>query len=276
MNLYLKYWPLAYKYNTRISHNWNKKLSTKKTLFNLFWYIFYDIWIWLIPFFYFYLNNQLIFLSFIKTIWLYTLLYIVFSVFYEIGYLHNDIVWKKEKNPTIHIYEKVDNKFYYIQIFTRFILWLLWISLINLLVPEITKYFILIIIITLLIFILHNIIRNYSYNFITLLWLRFMKFSLVFLILYYVFWTFNLDYYLYLSVLYLMFQNYDHIVLFNKRMWWENMIPNWLGKYCYLTISCIILFLFSKDMLFIMYTFIYFLLFIILTPKDSLKLKNTR
>ncbi len=276
MNLYLKYGPLAYTWNTRISHEWEKKLKWKSLWFNLFGYFFYAICIWMIPFLCFYIDEKITPLEFVKSIWLYVLLFIIFSIFYEIWYLHNDYVAKNESNPTLHIYEKVDNKFYIIQIILRAIFWVLWLLVIHYISPVIAKIFTILIIIMLIVFLLHNMIRNYFYNFITLLWLRFMKFSLVLVILYFVLWTFDSVYYLYLSLLYLMFQDYDHIVLFNKRMWWINKIENWLWKYCYLSISCIIFFIFSKDFLFVYYALLYFWLFIALTSKKLFIPKNNR
>ena len=38
------------------------------------------------------------------------------------GTSHNEFVAKKEIDPTLHIYEKVDNKFYIVQVFLRIIL----------------------------------------------------------------------------------------------------------------------------------------------------------
>lgn len=276
MNLYLKYGPLSYTRNTRISHDRDKVLKWGVLRFNLFGYFFYAIWIWMIPFLYFYICKQITLVEFIKSIWLYMLLFVIFSIFYEIWYLHNDYVAKNETNPTLHIYEKVDNIFYVIQIVLRIIFWVLWLCIINCINPIIAKIFTILITITLIIYFLHNMIRNYFYNFTTLLWLRLMKFSLVFVVLYFILWTFDSVYYLYLLVLYLMFQNYDHIVLFNKRMWWNNKIGNWLWKYCYLFISCIIFFIFSKDLLFVYYALLYFWLFISLTPKKMFIPKNTR
>ena len=276
MNLYIKYSPLLYIWNTRISHEWGKKFEGWALVFNIFWYLFYSIGIRSFTIIYLFLIKTINFSQLIEALILYVYIFILFTIFYEIGYLHNDYAAKNEKNPVIRILEKVPNNFYIIQIIIRIITWIL--LMIPLFIINKTIWIILtcVILLTLIIYLIHNLIRNYFYNFMTMILLRFMKFSLIMIIIYFLLWTFNSEFYLYLSILYLMFQYFDNIYIYNWRMWWNNVLPSWLWKYCYLMISCFIMFTFSLNWIFLTYAILYFWLFIALTPKKMFILKNNR
>ena len=276
MDIYLKYWPLIYTWNTRFSHEWDKKVSLWKLLLNAFSYLFIAIWIWWLSLIYFYINWDISLGKLIWSILLYGIIFLIYTNFYEIWYLHNSIVAKKEKNPTIRIYEKVPKNFYTIQILIRIIIWcfcVLWLYFFG---RELWIMLFIIILLTEIVYCIHNVIRSYFYNYMTLLILRILKFSLIFIILYYIFWNSNSDYYLYLSVLFLLYQQFDHVCRFNKRMWWTNKLWTNIWQYFYSFVSCLFLYLLTNSNLFIYFWIIYFIVFVILTPKSSFSLKNSR
>ena len=276
MNLYLKYGPLAYTWNTRISHKWEKKVSFWKLLLNLFWYLFITVWIGWLSLVYFYISWEILLSKFISSIWLFIAVFLIYSIFYEIWYLHNSIVAKKEKNPIIRVYEKLPKNFYTIQILIRIFVWIICLLLLYLWNKNIWLMLLWIVVLTQIFYYVHNIVRNYFYNYMTLLLLRILKFSLIFIILYFIFGTFDVVYYLYLTILFLLYQQFDHTCWFNKRMWWENILKTNLWLYFYLFISCCLLFLIKLNYIFIYYWIIFFLLFIVLTPKEQFKLVNDR
>ena len=276
MNLYLKYGPLAYTWNTRISHKWEKKVSFWKLLLNLFWYLFITVWIGWLSLVYFYISWEILLSKFISSIWLFIAVFLIYSIFYEIWYLHNSIVAKKEKNPIIRVYEKLPKNFYTIQILIRIFVWIICLLLLYLWNKNIWLMLLWIVVLTQIFYYVHNIVRNYFYNYMTLLLLRILKFSLIFIILYFIFGTFDVVYYLYLTILFLLYQQFDHTCWFNKRMWWENILKTNLWLYFYLFISCCLLFLITLNYIFIYYWIIFFLLFIVLTPKEQFKLVNDR
>ena len=276
MNLYLKYGPLAYTWNTTVSHEWDKKISWWNLLIKLFWYLFITIWIGGLSLVYFYIVWKISLLDFFISFWLFIILFLIYSIFYEIWYLHNNIVAKKEKNPTTRIYEKLPKNFYTIQILIRISIWLIcliWLYFFN---KDICLMLSWVIVLTQVVYYIHNIIRNYFYNYMTLLLLRILKFSLIFIVLYFIFWDFDSVYYLYLTILFLLYQQFDHTCRFNKRMWWINKLNTNLWLYFYLFISCWLIFLITFDYIFIYYWIIFFILFVILTPKEQFKLKNDR
>lgn len=276
MNLYLKYGPLAYTWNTRISHKWEKKVSWWKLLLNLFWYLFITVWIGWLALVYLYISWEISLSKFVSSIWLFIVIFVIYSIFYEIWYLHNSIVAKKEKKPVIRVYEKLPKNFYTNQILIRIFVWLICLLLLYLWNKNIWLMLLWIILLTQIIYYIHNIIRNYFYNYMTLLLLRILKFSLIFIVLYFIFGTFDSVYYLYLTILFLLYQQFDHTCWFNKRMWWENILKTNLWLYFYLFISCCLLFLITLNYIFVYYWIIFFLLFIALTPKEQFKLKNDR
>ncbi len=276
MNVHIKYWPLFYTWSTRISHRWKTVLNRKKILFNLFWYLFYFIWVWMFSYLFFYINWAINIIVLIKSIFLYILSFMIFSVFYEIWYLVNDYVSKKETNPTIHIYDSIPKNFYIIQLSLRIILWSIWLFLFFLVDAKISLILFIVIFIMLIFYLLHNFIRNYFYNYMTLLWLRLMKYSLVFVWMYYILWTLDSIYYFYLTVIFMMFEFYDHTLMYNKNFWWTNKIHNWLWKHFYLSVSTLMFYFMTNDYFFLMYFILFFVLFILLTPKKNFKLCNNR
>ena len=276
MNLYLKYGPLAYTWNTRISHKWEKNLPFWDVLLNLFWYLFITVWIGWLSLVYFYIAWIISLSKFFISAWLFILVFLIYSIFYEIWYLHNAIVARKEINPTIRVYEDVPKKFYTIQILIRIfvgVICLIWLYFFD---RNIWLMLLWIVVLTQVVYFIHNIVRNYFYNYMTLLLLRILKFSLIFIVLYFIFWNFDSIYYLYLTILFLLYQQFDHTCWFNKRMWWVNKLKTNLWLYFYLFISCGFLFLITVDYIFIYYWIIFFLLFIVLTPKEQFILKNDR
>lgn len=276
MNLYLKYGPLAYTRNTRISHKWEEKLPLWTIILNLFWYLFITIWIGWLSLVYFYIAWIISLSNFFISLWLFIVVFLIYSIFYEIWYLHNSIVAKKEKNPTIRVYEKVPKNFYTTQILIRILSGAVCLAWLYFFDKSIWLMLLWIVILTQVVYFIHNIIRNYFYNYMTLLLLRILKFSLIFIILYFIFWSFDSIYYLYLTILFLLYQQFDHTCWFNKRMWWENKLKTNLWLYFYSFMSCGLLFLLTFDYIFIYYWIIFFLIFIILTPKEQFKLKNDR
>ena len=276
MNLYLKYGPLAYTWNTRISHKWEERLPLWTIILNLFWYLFIAVWIWWLSLLYFYIKWEISLKNFIYSLLLFVFIFLTYSIFYEIWYLHNSIVAKKEKNPTIRIYEKVPNNFYLIQIIIRILVGIVFLVCLYSFEKNMWLILLWIIVLTQIIYYIHNVIRNYFYNFITLLFLRVLKFSLIFIVIYYLFWNFDSVYYLYLTVIFLIYQHFDHILWFNRRMWWINKVWTNLWLWFYLFVSCLLLLFLTFDYIFLYYWIIFFILFIILTPKEQFKLRNNR
>ncbi len=265
MNLYIKYAPLLYTFHTR-----------RKTLKSVFRCSLLDIWFWFVSIFYLYLNNSISLSKFVFSGALFIGLFYLFNIFYEIGYIQNDlIVSKKEKKPTLRVKEPLSNKFILYQIIIRIILWSCIIWLIWYLDYKIAIIYSIIIIITVITFYLHNIIRNYFWNFITFFLLRFMKFSIIIPIIYFCIHTLDSSLYLYIIFLFILMQFWININIYNKYYWWDNKYPQTLMLF-YLFVGCLIFYIFSKESLFILYSAMYIILFIIETPKKYFSFKNNR
>lgn len=157
MNLYIKYWPLLYTYFTR-----------RKNLKFAFMCLFMDIWFWGVSILYFYLNGEIVLDKLLSAILLFVLLFYLFSVFYEIWYIHNDLfATKREKEPTIRVKDPISNRFALYQIIIRALLWTFLTWILFIFDNKLAILFSVVVLSTILIFFLHNLIRNYFWNFIT-------------------------------------------------------------------------------------------------------------
>lgn len=138
-----------------------------------------------IPFIYLVVFWEITTEVFIKLTTNYLFFYFIFYSFYEIWYLFNDFRSVRiEKSPTIRNEEKLNEKDFFFTIISRvFIgLWWLYISY-KLRIPG-TYLLVMNIIFSMLIFFIHNKIRNYFINYITVTLLRTTKIFIVWIILY--------------------------------------------------------------------------------------------
>ena len=289
MNLYIKYCPLGYTLFTRILphktealNNWSRIVisdpnkSIIKSLINYLYWLLMRIF----PLFVIFLQKECSLHNLLLSILIYIYIQTVFLIFYEIWYLHNDLcATKKEKNPTIHILWAVKPAFYYKNILLRILLWT------SLLIPIFNKYndialgFCIIIMLTLLIYYLHNIVRNYFYNRITLNLLRFMKMSLIFIPIYFLTNSFQSEQYTYITTIFLIHQYFSSMRMYWERFWYKInklRLPLWLLQHWYQCISMIILFLINKNLIFLIYWIISLILFLMTTPKKYFKIENNR
>lgn len=290
MNLYIKYCPLCYTIRTRLIPH---KIETRKdgsrihhTLNN--WkinlesisYLYYQVFIRIFPIFAIYFSWVCDFLHLLMSFLLYIYNYIVFLIFYEIWYLYNDLQWReKEKAPTLYINYELSRSFYYNNIIIRVFLWWILLLLLYFFDHLICMYFALLLAATQVVFYIHNTIRKYFYNRITIFLLRFLKMSQIFIPMYLLLWTFDSDFYLYTATVFLIWNYFTSFLMYSNRFWFEEKnlwMPYSLLQHWYNTLSMFILFAFTKNYVFLIYGIIYFLLFIKTTPKHYFRLKNDR
>ena len=287
MNLYLKYCPLAYAIRTRFLE---KKVENKdweithhltwKFNINSVFYIYTNYWFWIVPLFviFFIYNNS--FYNLICALLLYLYICVVFLVFYEIWYLYNDLVGiKKEKKKCLHTSENLTESFYNNSIIIRVFFWLILLIPLWFLNYNILIFFSLLLWITQIVFFIHNKIRNYFYNRITLLFLRFLKMSQIFIPIYFMLWTFYSEIYFFIVVVFFIYQYFGHIQLYTDRFWFKVEqfgLPHGLLQHWYQFIAMIMLFLFSQNYIFLIYGCLSFILFIKSVPSHYFKLKNDR
>lgn len=289
MNLYFKYGPLWYTIRTRIlQHKVKVNEDWSRIHFSWKWkigmeslsYIYHQILFWGIPLIVIYLSHSCNFYSFILSVLLYLYNFIIFLNFYEIGYLYNDLQGiKKEKKPTLYIDEKLPNLFYYKSIIIRIFFWCLLLIPLYFFDKEICLLLSMLLTITQIIFFIHNKIRKYFYNWITIFFLRFLKMSLIFISIYFLIRTFNSEVYTYTLIIFLLQQYFISFTMYSNRFWFnikDLWMPYGLLQHWYNSLATLLLFLFSSNYLFLIYFIIYLILFIKSTPKHYFKLKNDR
>lgn len=289
MNLYFKYCPLGYTIRTRFFQNKIEKMEDWSIVHHqIKWWIFnidsinyiYSLGIWLFPPLAIYLSWWCSMSVLIQAYLLYLYNYIVFLVFYEIWYFYNDLqAEKKEKKPTFHINCKLPKNFYLNNIIIRILLWILLLIPLYLFDNTIFFYFLILILSTQLIFFIHNTIRKYFYNWITLFLLRFLKMSQILIPMYYILWTSSSEFYIYTIVVFLIGQYYTSFLAYSRRSWFQEKnlwLPQWLLQHGYNTFAMFILYIFTFNYIFLIYGFIYLCLFIKVTPKWYFKLENDR
>ena len=248
MNLYFKYWPLLYTYNSRI-----------KSLWDVLWYLYTNLWLGFLTLVYLYISSYLNFWTLLDYVLLYWIIFITFNILYEIWYICNDIFsTKKEKNPTLYITDKIQNKFRHNQIVIRIIfgVWcLIWIYLVN---ATICFSLCCVLIWVGGIYTIHNKVRNWNINVYTFSLLRFGKFALILLLLY----SLNLDIEIYkeiiapIIIVFLMYQLYEWIVYYDRKIGGKTNIK-YRMVYLYILLTQIILWFVSYDGIYIitsMYT----------------------
>ena len=284
MNLWIKYGPIVYTNTTRI--NWleqkNKHDKFFSCLVNILWYIRNNISIWL-------LSIIILFIFWVvslKTAFIYMLLYIylyiIFWIFYEIWYIYNDVYSiKKEKKQTNRIIDKCDDRFWIYQMLLRIVSW--WILLITLyfFLSDLFIYFVSIIFLTLIVFSVHNIIRNYSINMYTLVLLRILKMSVFVLVLV------NLpllkggvDDVMLPIIFFWMLDLFAEWIISYYQRFWGTVVENFYGySYVLIFIFCVLFWIITKNEFYVIISFFQlfprFILFLHRFPK-SFSLKNNR
>lgn len=269
MNSFIKFWPLAYTYNTRMNR-----------LANLIYYIGTDLFLPIIIILYIVLFNNQNIATFINYIVMYILIYIVFMLFYEIWYIYNDnFSTKKEKNPTYNVKEKFSNRFRYFQIVLRVFIWSLILLFLYLSLKIWVKYIIIDIIIMEVIFLIHNIIRNYTINMFTRLLLRLTKLSLfiIFLNIIWLSWESCND----IVFSYLIFHFLDlfasRFYSYNWKLSWKNELKYWYSYF----FECIIFIFISIVLnnyiyLFPLILLIFKIWYFLKSNKNTFSIKNDR
>lgn len=232
MNLWIKYGPLMYTFSSRlnwpvqIKNKWISQFSYKKKILNILRYIRELIMDWFFVILYLYIAWYLNASNFIFSFLLYIYLYIIFLVFYEIWYIYNDIFSvKKEKKPTYYVEHNKDIKFWKINILYRIILWCLLLFPVYFLNNNLFFEFVILLFIMWVTYTIHNLIRNYNINIFTRTILRVSK-MMIFCIIFLNLWI-N-DTILVQKVLeaYFIFNFLDFfgrfMLAYNKRLWWIN------------------------------------------------------
>ena len=182
MNMWIKFWPLFYTNSTRL--NWIKQaklrwincFSKKQKLLNIIYYTWDLIASWFCVFMYLLLTKNLDTNSCLIYLLVYSYLYIIFLIFYEIWYIYNDVFsTKKEKNPTKYVEDSLSLNFWKINIFYRAIFGCLLLFSTYFINYNIFYSFSAILIIMWIAFTIHNCIRNYNINIFTRTTLRICK-----------------------------------------------------------------------------------------------------
>lgn len=261
MSLFLKYGPLSYSYHTRYN-----------SLKELLWILFSDIGIWIvvIPFLFF--NGDINAINWCKAILLYIIIYYIFMIWYEIWYIYNDtIAAQKENKPELRIKETISKKFIRAQIGTRILLWTMSLFLLG----GITNYHILIItsiiiVISVIVFWIHNSIRNTFRNTITFTWLRFTKLAIILPIIYFCLHTIKTPIVTYTTIFFLLICLELSIYYYNYHYQIKGKFPPAV-RFFFRFLASIMLYLSSTSWLFLRYGGISLLLGIILLPSNRRK-----
>lgn len=284
MNLWIKYWPLNYTNITRI--NWieqkNNNIKFFSQLLNIIWYAWNNLSIWLLSILTLYIFWVVSLKIGFMYMLLYVYLYIVFWMFYEIWYIYNDVYSvKKEKKGTNRIKDSCSNKFWIYQILLRIVIWWILLIPIYLFLNSVFICFVPMIFATLIIFLVHNIIRNYSINMYTLVLLRILKMSVFILVLINLpLLKWNIDDILLPILLFWMLDLFSEwIIAYNQRLW-GMVVDNFYGySYVLIFIFCVLFWVITKNEFFVIISFFQlfprFILFLHRFPK-SFSLKNNR
>lgn len=269
MNLFLKYTPIVYTFNTRL-----------KTLITKLYYFWTDLGTFVIAIVYLWISDGDQLISLAQNIFLLIYIYIIYMIFYEIWYIHNDC-FAVEKNKTKRIIDTCSKKFWFYQILFRTILWLWLLLPLN----HLSHYWFLLMIFNIAImefvFLIHNIIRNYSINIFSRLLLRLCKLFLFIVLLVFIKKENLIMEFSPIIIMVLLFHFLDLFASrhssYNEKLWWKNMLKYW---YTYIFIMIIFLFLwvvfqslvFCLPLIILIPKIIYFLI----SNKSAFSIKNDR
>lgn len=201
MILFNKFSPFFYTFTTRFpSFRAYKNYLVSNILFPV------------IPLVYaFLLNNN--FVGMLFAILLYVMYFYIFWLFYEIGYIWNDyFTIKKEKHPTIRINYLLEKKEVSSLILTRLLLGFLFISVLYFIEPFLTLFFLIILILMWFIFSIHNYVRNYFINLLTIFFLKTSRFLILISLLHY----FNFYHIIVSALMYFFIDTLVEIILNNN------------------------------------------------------------
>lgn len=194
------YWPCFYTYNTRFF--WFRNYKN---------YIISNVFFPFLPLIFLFLSHQRYF-TLVYSALLYIFYFYLFSIFYEIGYICNDFYSvRKEKAPSVRISGLVE-KDVRLMIIQRVLLGILCIIFLYLANKELTTLFVVAVLFMGLVFIIHNIFRNFFVNLLTVFILKLSKFLIVVAFLYY----FGFLTYLPTVLLYFFIDNIVEIILNNN------------------------------------------------------------
>ncbi len=262
MNLFKKYSPLFYSYNTRFKWlKWIFHFLTENVLFMS------------VPFFYWIIVEKNLLNIYI--ILLYIFLLIIYYIQYEIWYIINDYFSiKKEKKPSFRIDKNVWDKFIYFQIFLRVFIVLISIIFIWRFNFQLSLIFLFLIVFTQITFYLHNFIRNYKFNFLSISLLHFSKFLIPFCILFFYLDNIN-QVFIYSTFIFIITKLYNLILKYNQEFWWINKLPLSV-IYFYLLVFFSIIYIFSKELIILIYLIMFLIWFLFKMEKDFFNFKNNR
>jgi len=267
MNLYIKYSPLFYTYNTRIYN-----------IYWLQWYLYINIGLWFLSILYLYIEKWIYLLDAILFTFLFLFTYLCFIIFYEIWYIVNDLISiKNEKIPTIRIKEKLPINFIKYSIIIRLLLWNIFLLSIYFINFKLWIFLSIILLLLSLTYYFHNKIRNYNINFFTIYILRLLKFSLIIIVLF----SINTDYEIInniiipLFIYFSLFRLYENIYIYNERNWWINKLSN-ISIYLYFIITFLLLFIITKVNFYLLLIFFLWITFLKIYKKWYLSFKSNR
>ncbi len=267
MTWWIKYSPIFYTYYTRI-------LSLKE--------IIYYIWTFILPslawIFYLWLKNPEF--SLVTYSLYYILFYFIFQCFYEIWYIFNDVyAIKKENNKTKRIKWEYSDFFWLLQIIFRIILWLL----LLIFTLNISKYWFRLLSLDIgfmwIMFTIHNVIRNYSINIFTWIFLRIARIILFVIIL--KISGISPDFYKDIEISILLFYALDfywaRLYQYNKRLGWVNSF-NYGYSYFFILIVLFFFFILLEKIEYLVPLIIIIpkIFFFLLTTPKTFSLKNDR
>ena len=269
MSSFIKYWPIIYTYNKRM-----QKLS------NLVYYIWTDLLLPLVIIWIIFFKNISNLNEIFYYIFIYLIIYLTFMCFYEIWYIYNDIYsTKKEKHPTKKIEENYGNSYRHLQIISRIILWLFLIYILNNVLNFNYYLLFLDIMIMEIVFLIHNLIRNYSINMYTWLFLRFTKIALFVIFLKEIRELTQNNYNIIMCFLLFHFLDLfaSWFYSYNKKLWWNNKMEYWYS-YFFMLFVFVFLCILSKDLVFLLPLTILIpkIIFFLKTYKNAFSLKNNR
>jgi hypothetical protein len=247
MKSYFKYWPLIFTFFRAKNKNIIQWIWSFVSIF------FYSIWLGILTLIYLFIVHYISFSSLLWHTALYSIIYIIFLVFYEIGYIYNDI-WttRKEKNPTLRIKEKFSDKFWINQIIIRLLIW----SLVLFQLYNYNQFIWLslfwIILILWIIYFIHNKIRNLKINFFTLFFLWLNKFWVTLLIIHIIDIDFEVKKQIIIWIttafLFMTFRNL--FIWYNEKSWGTNYIEISTIN-LFLVLSQLLLFAVSRNYIYI-------------------------
>lgn len=268
MNLWIKYGPLAYTFFTRLCWG-DDSCCWKIKIFDIIYYLYINVGFRTVPLFVVFFEWKASLICLVTSLLFYLYIFINFLVFYEIWYISNDIIAKKETKWTLYIKDKVSEKFLKQQIIVRIFLWLLLLIPICFMNLKISLYFVILLVILWVVFLTHNVVRNYYYNFFSIFILRFLKFILFVFPFFFLIWYFDAQIIFYEVVVFLLYQHLINIDCYDKKLWWKRVLPYVVVQNWYLMICMLVLFCFSHSLIYFIYLLIYFIMYIKWMTKEN-------